>query len=75
MPQFEDGDRVRIDIPDKIDPDFECYHRRRGTIVATLEDNAAELTNDDLDNELCHVEFDDGKQQDFRWRDLRPVSE
>lgn len=73
--RLEQGTEVRVDIPDKTDPDFERYHRRCGTIVATVKDDVSELTGDDRDNVLYRVEFDDGEQQDFRWRDLRPVTE
>lgn len=73
--RLEQGTEVRVDIPDTTDPDFEGYHRRRGTIVATVEDDASELTGDDRDNVIYRVESNDGEQQDFRWRDLRPISE
>lgn len=71
----EQGTEVRVDIPDTADPDFEQYHRRRGTIVAIVEDDAGKLTGDDRDDVLYRVEFNDGEQQDFRWRDLRPITE
>jgi hypothetical protein len=73
--RLEQGTEVRVDIPDKADPDFERYHRRCGTIVAIVEDDAGELTGDDRDDVLYRVEFNDGEQQDFRWRDLRSISE
>lgn len=73
--RFEKGDRVRADIPDTTDPDFGQYHRRCGTIIETIEDDANELTGDDRDNVLYRVEFEDGSTQDFRWRNLRPSSE
>jgi hypothetical protein len=73
--RLEQGTEVRVDIPDKTDPDFERYHRRCGTIVAIVEDDASELTGDDRDDVLYRVEFNDGEQQDFRWRDLRSISE
>jgi hypothetical protein len=73
--KFEKGDRVRIDIPDETDPDFEGYHGGCGTIIATIEDDANELTGDDRNNVLYRVEFEVGKQYDFRWRNLRPVTE
>jgi len=73
--RLEQGTEVRVDIPDTTDPDFEQYHRRRGTIVAIVEDDAGKLTGDDRDDVLYCVEFNDGEQQDFRWRDLRPITE
>jgi hypothetical protein len=73
--KIEQGAEVRVDVPDKNDPDFERYHRRCGTIVATVEDDVSELTGDDRDDVLYRVEFDDGERQDFRWRDLRPITE
>ncbi|MDL0145940.1 hypothetical protein [Halobacterium salinarum] len=71
--QVDIGDTVRVDIPDESDPDFDRYHRRCGTIVEMLTDDAGETTGDDRDNELYRVEFTDGDTQDFRWRDLRPI--
>jgi hypothetical protein len=38
--RFEVGTEVRVDIPDKADPDFERYHRRCGIVLATIEDDA-----------------------------------
>jgi len=73
--RLELGTKVRVDIPYTTAPDFEQYHGRYGIIVATVDDNASELTGDDRDNVLYHVEFDDGEQHDFRWRDLRPTPE
>jgi len=73
--RLEQGTEVRIDIPDRTDPDFERYHRCCGTIVAIVEDDASELTGDARDDVLYRIEFDDGSTQDFRWRDLRPASE
>jgi hypothetical protein len=73
--RLEQGTEVRVDIPDKADPDFERYHRRCGTVVAIVEDDASELTGDNRDDVLYRVEFDDSSTQDFRWRDLRPITE
>ena len=75
MTHLRQGDQVRIDITDTTDPDFDHYHGRLGTVVETLSDNASEMTGDARDDVLYRVEFDDGKQQDFRWRDLRPAPE
>ena len=44
MRRFEVGDRVRIDIPDKDDPDYERLHRKHGTIVEIFEDDAGQET-------------------------------
>ena len=73
--RLEQGTEVRVDIPDRTDPDFDAYHRRCGTVVERLTDNASKLTGDDRDDVLYRIEFDDGSTQDFRWRDLRPASE
>ena len=62
--RLEQGTEVRIDIPDRTDPDFERYHRRCGTVVVTVEDDASEPTGDDCDDALYHVEFDDGERYD-----------
>ena len=70
--QFEDGDRVRIDIPDETDPDYDRFHGRHGEIIAILEDDAGAVTGDDRDAVLYRVQLDDGTKTDVRWRDLRP---
>jgi len=69
---FEKGDRVRVDIPDRDDPDFQ-YHREQGEIEKVIEDAAGQETGDERDSRLFRVELDSGETQDFRWRDLRPI--
>ena len=71
---YEVGDRVRVDIPDRDDPDFHL-HRERGTVAEVIEDAAGVETGDERDSRLFRVELNSGEIQDFRWRDLRPVSE
>lgn len=73
MTAFEVGDRVRIDIPDEDDPDFEAYHGCLGKNSEIHPDDAGESTNDDRDSYLYRVELDDVGEADFRWRDLRPI--
>lgn len=63
MSQFVEGDRVRVDIPAKSDPDHEQYHGWHGEIVDILEDDAGSL---------YRVELDRGDTADFRRHDLRP---
>lgn len=72
MQRFTEGDRVRIDIPDKEDPDHDRFHGKHGIITGILEDDAGTDTGDGRDNLLYHVELEDGTDMDFRWRDLRP---
>jgi ribosomal protein L21E len=72
MRRFSEGDRVRIDIPDETDPDYDYYHGSRGTVTDVLEDDAGLETGDERDNILYRVDLDDGDEVDFRWRDLRP---
>lgn len=74
MRRFNVGDRVRIDIPDTDDPDFDRFHGRQGEVVAVLEDDAGRETGDERDSHLFSVEFGDGETHSFRWRDIRPVS-
>ena len=71
--RFSEGDRVRIDIPDTDDPDFERYHGETGEVVEVIEDDAGSETGDERDSALFCVELDGGDVADFRWRDLRPV--
>lgn len=75
MPGFTVGDRVRVDIPNEVDPDHDRFHGRHGTIVEILEDDAAEETGHEQDAYLFEIEFDSGDTMDFRGRDLRPPLE
>lgn len=72
MKRFDVGDRVRVDIPDEADPDFDTYHGETGEVVEVIEDGAGETTGDERDSVLFRVELDVGGTADFRWRDLRP---
>lgn len=72
MSQFSEGDRVRIDIPDEDDPDFDL-HRKTGEVVKVIEDDAGSETGDIRDSAIYRVNLDDAGTRDFRWRDLRPV--
>jgi len=69
---FEEGDRVRIDIPEETDPDYDRLHGRHGEITAVLEDDAGNVTGDARDAVLYRVLLDNGTGTDVRWRDLRP---
>jgi len=75
MRRFEVGDQVRVDIPDKSDPDHERLHRKRGTVVDILEDDAGQETGDSRDSHLFEVELEKGDSEHLRWRDLRPVED
>ena len=57
MRRFETGDRVRIDIPNEGDPDHERLHRKQGTIVEILEDDAGKETGDQRDSHLFAVDI------------------
>ena len=46
MPTFEPGDRVRLDITDTTDTDFN-WHGQHGQVVEVLEGDAGEVTGDD----------------------------
>lgn len=50
MRRFEVGDRVRIDIPDETDPDYDRYHDRVGRVVEVIEDDAGQHTGDERDS-------------------------
>jgi len=75
IPTFEPSDRVRVDITDITDPDFD-WHGEDGKVVDALEDDAGEVAGDDRDSLLYRVELDKYDQRlDFRHRDLRPPFE
>lgn len=60
------GDRVRVDIPDVSDPDYELYHGRHGTVAAVLSDDLGEVSGSSSDSIIYRVEFDSGEEVDFR---------
>lgn len=70
--RFGVGDRVRVDIADESDPDFDRLHGRHATVTNVIEDGAGEETGDPRDSAIYRVELDDGGEVDLRWRDLRP---
>lgn len=69
---IEEGDHIRIDIPDETDSDQDLYHGKEGRVVSVREDAADSISNDERDSTIYTVEFESGEQMDFRWRDLRP---
>lgn len=71
MERFSEGGRVRVDIPDETDPDYELYHSTHGRVVAVLTDDADSVTGDTRDKHVYRVALDTGEKADFRWRDLR----
>ena len=46
---LSEGDRVRIDIPDEDDPDFQ-WHGEHGVIIDIIEDDAGLATGDARDS-------------------------
>lgn len=70
---FREGTRVRIDIPDYDDLDFERFHGEQGVIIDILDDDAGSESGDTRDSHLYRVELDNEETMDFRWRDLRPL--
>ena len=73
MKRFDTGDRVRIDIPDETDPDYQRLHNAQGTVVEIIQDDAGAMTGDCREGYLFHIKLDDGETVDVRWRDLRPA--
>jgi hypothetical protein len=75
MEQITQGDRVRVDIPDESDIDYEQFHGQHGTIISILNDDVGTVTGEEQDSQLYRVEFDSGETMDFRRHDLRPPIE
>lgn len=72
MTAFEEGSRVRIDIPDETDADHEL-HGEHGRVIEVIHDDASEVTGRDRDDNLYRIEIDSREQRiDVRSRDLRP---
>ena len=61
MQRFVEDDRVRVDIPDKDDPDHDRWHGVVGTVVDVREDDAGKETGDERDSTEYLVESDDGE--------------
>lgn len=75
MYSFEAGDRVRIDIPDTEDIDFEL-HGSHGEVVMVFEDDAGSVSGTEADSVIYRVNVDDYERTvDLRGRDLRPPLE
>lgn len=72
MPKFNEGDRVRIDIPDTSDPDFDI-HGEHGCIIQIMTDDVNTITGDEIDSVLYRIELDTGGYRDLRERDVRPA--
>lgn len=72
---FAVGDRVRVDIADERDPDFDRLHGQHGEITNVMEDDAGEETGDPRDSAIYRVNLRNGGEVDLRWRDLRPPIE
>lgn len=70
--RFDQGDRVRVDIPDETDPDHDQYHGIHGRVIEVMSDAAGSMSGDTRDSRLYRVALDTGEKADFRWRDLRP---
>jgi len=75
MDELNEGDRIRVDIPDETDPDHDQHHGLHGTIVDVLEDDAGRVTGEEREGLIYRVELETGETVDFRWRDLRPPIE
>jgi ribosomal protein L21E len=75
MRRFEEGDRVRVDIPDQSDPDHERLHGVHGTIVEIIEDDAGQETGDQRDSHIFILETEEDYLAHLRWRDIRPAPE
>ena len=75
MQRFTEGDRVRVDIPDESDIDYERFHGEHGTIVSVLSDDTDAVTDNEQDSKIYRIQFDSGETMDFRRHDLRPPIE
>ena len=75
MQRFTEGNRVRIDIPDESDIDYERFHGEHGTIVSVLSDDTGSVTGNEQDSQIYRIQFDSGETMDFRRHDLRPPIE
>ncbi|WP_254809747.1 hypothetical protein [Natronosalvus amylolyticus] len=71
----DEGDYVRIDIPDERDPDHKLHHGNHGYVKKVLSDDAGGITGEQMDGVIYRVEFKDGTCADFRHHDLRPPIE
>jgi ribosomal protein L21E len=73
MRRFDEGDRVRVDIPAESDPDHDRLHGETGVVEEIQADAAEDYSSDSRDNYLFFVDLDSGETVTVRWRDLRPA--
>ena len=66
---FEQGDRVRIDIPDTTDHD-QHLHGKHGVILEVLEDDAEVITGGQQ-SRLFLIRLESGQEVDVREWDVR----
>jgi len=62
MQRFSEGDRVRVDIPDETDPDYELYHVTHGRVIEVLTHDADSVTGDTRDKHVYRVALDTAKK-------------
>ncbi|MFD1569388.1 hypothetical protein [Halorubrum laminariae] len=66
MPSLSVGSRVRVDIPDERDPEYEQFHGTHGEIMHVLSDDLGATTGSDEDSQIYQIELDGGEQANFR---------
>jgi len=75
MPEYNSGDRVRIDIPDETDPNHDQYHGEHGTIVDLLEDDDDTLSGERHESIIYRIQLNGGEKIDVRQHVVRPPIE
>ncbi|AOW80117.1 hypothetical protein HTSR_0932 [Halodesulfurarchaeum formicicum] len=71
--EFEEGDRVRIDIPDEADRDHHL-HGRHGSVDTVIKDDLDKIGGKEVDSTIYRIDID-GEMVDLRGRDVRPPIE
>lgn len=66
---FDIGDRVRIDIPDETDPDFQ-FHGKNGEVISVNLDEVKPLTGNSLDDGFYSIELGFVGNVDIRCKNL-----
>lgn len=72
MPDYDVGDRVRIDIPNETNPNHDQYHEEHGTIVDILEDDSDAFSGDEQESSIYRIQLDAGEKLDVRHLVIRP---
>jgi len=72
MAEFSTGGAVRIDIPDKTDPDHDQYHGNHGHIIDVVKSEITTITGKQIEGSRYRVRLPDGEELELPAHAIRP---